>query len=392
VLSVAGTSRSGGRIDDVWYSNPLTAQGHHGSRLLTSLDEHGGGDAFGDDHNFRRADSSRMAAAFVRGAAHDRLVGETSVAKSQEADEPGVSLPQTSLLMAAVAAGALIGVAIVLVWEPGWNHTQKDHANSGPFVLWVALIAAQAMLWAVALPSLVGTLLRHWRNRQRDSVWREVVPSAGGFVVLIVAFAVLPRLIDTLHTVPPDLIPHVALRVAALTGLGGLVALVAAISIWLIRGRAEVLAAGRKLTGGELRTYLRLRSDLERLLAYLGAVIGLAVLTTAALWRLVVQEYGDEQFPPEVLILYGVVLTLIIALVYLPTWATMQRTGSLLRDGVAPLPEPASDQLEAQLRTRAALDDLLGLRVSASVSFKAGVAILSPLLASLTSLLPKLGG
>jgi hypothetical protein len=319
-------------------------------------------------------------------------MGETSVAKAQEADEPGVSVPQTSLLMAAAAVGALIGVASVLVWEPGWNGTQKGHADSGPFVLWVALIAAQAMLWAVALPSLVRTLLRHWRNRQRDSVWREVVPSAAGFVVLLVAFAVLPRRTHTLHTVPSDLIPDVALRLAALTALAGLVALVAAISIWLIRGRAEVLAAGRKLTGAELRTYLQLRSDLDRLLGFLGAVIGLGVLTTAALRRVVVQEYGDEQFPPEVLILYGVVLTLIVALVYLPTWATMQQTGSLLRDGVAPLAEPASDQLEAQLRKRAALDDLLGLRVSASVSFKAGVAILSPLLASLTSLLPKFGG
>jgi hypothetical protein len=70
----------------------------------------------------------------------------------------------------------------------------------------------------------------------------------------------------------------------------------------------------------------------------------------------------------------------------------MQQTGWLLRDGVAPFPEPASDQLEAQLQKRAALDDLLGLRVSNSVSFKTAVAILSPLLASLTSLLPKVGG
>ena len=331
-------------------------------------------------------------ASFVRLAADDRLVGETSVAKAPEAEEPGVSVPRTSLLMATAAAGALIGVAIVLVWEPGWSDTQKCRAGSGPFVLWVALIAAQAMLWAVALPLLVVTLRRHWPNRQRDSMWREVVPSAAGFVVLLVAFAVLPRRIHTLHTVPSDLIPHISLRVGALTALAGLVALVAAISIWLIRGQAEVLAAGKKLTGAELRTYLRLRSDLERLLGYLGAVIGLAVLSTAALRRVVVQDYGDAHFPPEVLILYGIVLTLIVALVYLPTWATMQRTGSLLRDGVAPLPEPASDQLEAQLRKRAALDDLLGLRVSASVSFKAAVAILSPLLASLTSLLPKLGG
>jgi hypothetical protein len=48
--------------------------------------------------------------------------------------------------------------------------------------------------------------------------------------------------------------------------------------------------------------------------------------------------------------------------------------------------------LEARLAKRKALDELLKLQISASASFRAGVAILSPLLASLTSLLPGLGG
>jgi hypothetical protein len=338
-------------------------------------------------------------------------VVETDLAKAQEAEEPDVPVPQTSILMASAIAGGLIGAAIVLVWEPDWSVTQKSLADSGPFVLWVALTVAQTMLWVAALPWLVVTLRRHWHNRQPDSVWREVAPSAVVFALALVAFGVIPRFTRTLHTAPEDLIPGLPYRIGVLTGFAGVVTLVAAISIWLIRGRVEVLEARRKLTGAELRTYLRLRSDLERLLGFLGAVIGLGVLTVAALRQVVVQEYDHHKlrpvklpivkhpperippvhFPPEILILYGVVLTLIVALVYLPTWGTMQQTGSLLRDGVAPMPEPTSDQLEAQLQKRAALDELLGLRVSASTSFKAGVAILSPLLASLTSLLPKLG-
>jgi hypothetical protein len=327
-------------------------------------------------------------------------VVETGTANAQEPEGPDLPVPQTSLLMATAIAGGIIGVAVVLVWEPYWKDFQKSLANSGPFVLWVALTAAQAMLWAAALPSLVVILLRHWRLRRPDSVRREVAPSAVVFALALAAFAVIPHFTRTLHTVPSDLIPGVAYRIGVLTALGGLAALAAAISIWLIRGRVEALEAGRKLTGRELRTYLGLRSDVERLLGFLGVVIGLGVLTVAALRQVVVQEYNHlplvkdtpVKFPPEILILYGVVLTLIVALVYLPTWATMQRTGSMMRDGIAPLPEPTSDQLEAQLQKRAALDDLLGLRVSASTSFKAGVAILSPLLASLTSLLPKLGG
>lgn len=347
-------------------------------------------------------------ASCVRWSAHDGVVVETGLAKADEAEEPDVPVPQTYILMVAAIAGGLIGVAMVLVWWPDWKDFQKSLADSGPFVLWVALTVGQAMLWAAALPSLLVILRGHWHHRQRDSVWRELVPSAVVFVLVIAAFGVIPHFTRTLHTAPDDLIPGMPYRIGVLTTLGGLVALLAAISIWLIRGRVEA-QVGRKLTSGELRTYLRLRSDLERLLGFLGAVIGLGVLTVAALRQVVVQEYDTNgfrdvkvvmgrhvkdppvQFPPEVLILYGVVLTLIVALAYLPTWAAMQRTGSSLRDGVADLPEPTSDEFEAQLQKRAALDDLLGLRVSASTSFKAGVAILSPLLASLTPLLPKLG-
>ncbi len=146
---------------------------------------------------------------------------ETGLAKAQEAEEPDVPVPQTSLLMATAIAGGLIGVAIVLVWEPDWSHPQKSLADSGPFVLWVALTVAQAMLWAAALPSLVVILLRHWRHRRPDSLRREVVPSAVVFVLALAAFAVIPHFIDTLHTVPPKLIPGAADRIYVLTALGG---------------------------------------------------------------------------------------------------------------------------------------------------------------------------
>ena len=69
-----------------------------------------------------------------------------------------------------------------------------------------------------------------------------------------------------------------------LTALAFLVALVAAMSIWLIRGRAEALGSHPLLTGSGLLTYIRLRADLE-LLACLGAVVGLAVFASAALRR-----------------------------------------------------------------------------------------------------------
>jgi hypothetical protein len=123
-------------------------------------------------------------------------------------------------------------------------------------------------------------------------------------------------------------------------------------------------------------------------------VIGLAVLASAELRHvyLSVPHKKQADFGPQGAVLYGLVLSFLVALIYLPTFATLQRTGARIRDSVEGLPEPSDPMLEARLAKRKTLDELLKLQISASASFRAGVAILSPLLASLASLLPRLGG
>jgi hypothetical protein len=120
-------------------------------------------------------------------------------------------------------------------------------------------------------------------------------------------------------------------------------------TIWLIRGRAEALASSPTVTKSEL--YLGLRADLEWLLGFLGAVIGLAVLAGAEL-RHVLSFDKKADFGAEGTVLYGLVLSLLVALIYLPTFATLQRTGIRIRDSVEGLPEPGDPMLEARLAKR----------------------------------------
>jgi hypothetical protein len=188
-------------------------------------------------------------------------------------------------------------------------------------------------------------------------------------------------------------------KILALTALTLLVTLIDSMTIWLIRGRAEALGRSPTITRSELQTYLRLRSDLEWLLGFLGAVISLALLASAELqhvylsYNKVFLSYNKKaDFGAEGFVLYGLVLSLLVALIYLPTFATLQHTGTRIRDSVEGLPEPGDPMLEARLAKRKALDELLRLQISASASFRMSVAILSPLLGSLTSLLPRLGG
>jgi hypothetical protein len=313
----------------------------------------------------------------------------TPVRRAREG-ESRVRVPPTWVLMVAALAGLAVGPVVIALGAAG--ETADLARRSGPFSLWVSLIAAQTMVWTLALPPLALAARRHWSSSPRpDAAARRDVVFAAAALVLFVA--AVPAVTSVLETTPPEFIPHGTSRVRFLTAMALLVALVAAASIWLIRGRLERLREGGA-TKENVRTYVGLRAQLERLLAYLGAVVGLAVLSSAAMRRVVEDAVArgivrdDGVFPAEAVILYGFVLSLILALVYLPTYLVAQEVGAELRDELVPFPEPR--RLGEGLEERRKLDEALGLSVSATASFRAGVAILAPLLGSLTTLLPTL--
>jgi hypothetical protein len=213
-----------------------------------------------------------------------------------------------------------------------------------------------------------------------------VLPSAFVLCILVAGF----MWVASTNPVP-QFLPHLTWKVRGLTIAALLVALVAATSVWVIRGRLEQLLDKRP-TKADLAAYSEMRADLDRLLAYLGAVVGLAVLSSAAMRNVVRDVLPSEldSFHAEAVILYGLVLSLILAGVYLPTFAVARAVGARFRDELAPFPEPSA--LDEGFEKRKRLDDALGLTVSATASFRAAVAILSPLLGGLASLLPKIGG
>jgi hypothetical protein len=284
---------------------------------------------------------------------------------------------------------AVLGLALgpVLLSLGATGELRNLVTSSGPFVLWASLIAAQTMLWTLALPPLTLAARRHWTSTPRpDATARRDVLAAA--VVLVLLVAAIPTLTHFAGA-PAEFLPYGNAKVRTLTAIALFVALVAAASIWLIRGRLERLRE-QGATKDNLRTYLRLRGELDRLLGYLGAVVGLAVLSSAGMRR-VIQDVGSVgSFHAESIVVYGVVLSLLVALVYLPTYLVAHAVGEDLRDELVPFPEPK--QLSEGLEERRKLDEALGLTVSATASFRAGVAILAPLLGSLTSLLPTLGG
>ena len=79
-----------------------------------------------------------------------------------------------------------------------------------------------------------------------------------------------------------------------------------------------------------------------------------------------------------------------LGLIYVPAYLTLQQAGQRLRDEIAPMPPISNPAFGERLDQRSRLDALFGLDISPTMSLRSSVAILSPLLGSLTSLIPDL--
>jgi hypothetical protein len=134
-----------------------------------------------------------------------------------------------------------------------------------------------------------------------------------------------------------------------------------------------------------------LREQLERLLAIEGAIIGAAVLATAAL-RNAVLAYGEKVeteatwFPPEYVLIYGAAFSILLALVWAPIYSLLITVSGRLRDAAIG-GHPANESWTDWHERRKKFEDFLGLQTTATANFRSGVAILTPLASGLLGLL-----
>ena len=314
--------------------------------------------------------------------------GVGAVAAKREAASRAWGSPPTYVVMLIAVGGVGIGALVLFAdWWKWRSPNAHEVLHSSTFVLWASLICAQTTLWALAAGPVYATLRRHRQGWQGHRA--EIVASCLLLVVAVAAVAAAGNILGEV----PQAFPHSHAKTQTLTGVALVFALSVSVSIWLIRGRLTELRAGAGKK--EIELFIEFRTDLERLLAILGTIVGLAVLASAALRQVVLGWAAftdtDANFPADYPLLYGLILSALVALIYVPTYLALLEAGTELRDSAAPLLEPDDPNFDAAAAKRKTLTDLLGLDVSASTSFRAGAAILSPLFAALLTLLPKFG-
>jgi hypothetical protein len=304
------------------------------------------------------------------------------------AGAPGVDSASAVLL---ACAGAAAAGTILFADRLDWPSRNVEFARNGSFLLYMFLIVGQVAVWPVAVGWLwsdLRALARGWRRNARELAESLVIVALASWAGLLAA-AFGPKV--------PDYLPHHREKLLLISGLGWIAGSVAASGIWLLHGEMKELLAHPVPGPRELEELLALRDRLQRFLAVSGSIIGLAILGAGAERNMISAYTADFHatggFPIEYVLIYGLFFSALLALVYFPTHLTLQALAARLRDRYAPVPDIDADGAWVEeWRRRGLLEDALSMKVGASASFKTGVAILTPLIGSLTGLLLNVHG
>jgi hypothetical protein len=132
-----------------------------------------------------------------------------------------------------------------------------------------------------------------------------------------------------------------------------------------------------------LRLLLRLRAELRRLLAILGAFLTLLVIATGTRRRALLALDPHLDVPSEAVLLYGLVFAGVLAIFYLAANSAIDARARTLLDGFAPLPDPGDAQSSDFLRRRNDLGAAMGLDAGSWRTFESTVVVAAPLISAL---------
>jgi hypothetical protein len=133
---------------------------------------------------------------------------------------------------------------------------------------------------------------------------------------------------------------------------------------------------------------LQIRGQLQRFLAVLALVIGGNVLTVGAFRNAMLADAPQLTLEPNILLVYGAMMTGLLALLHVPAYLSWQTRAGELRDELYPLPPDGRPNHDWYLG-RSDLEGLLNLKVNAGAAFVTGLGLLAPFATSLIgALLP----
>jgi hypothetical protein len=266
--------------------------------------------------------------------------------------------------------------------EPGAAAEEPSELDAkSALVVWIALFAATAGAAAASAVRSVATVADFKPAWTRDLVGLSLVAA----ILVVLPFAVF-RLLAARTS--ERLGPFDDLHLDELAFLNPMIALLTLPAVIGLVAVGYVIATQGTFNLVELASH---GSRIRAFVGMLGTVLALGVLTTAARWQVIATLPGGESVPSTIVLLWGAVFALVIAVLYLPVhelWVRKtkreiteevkrQLSGNDNADGTAGFRPP-------ELALKRELESTLGVG-RALRSLQGSVAVLAPVIAAAVS-------
>jgi hypothetical protein len=314
-----------------------------------------------------------------------------------------IKLPNLSKMInpVYVLIGGVLGGSIPFIMYMGNNFSvskqseglQFTHALSFP--TWVFLLSVLfSGISIILIPGwkVYSQLYSSVVNDGQYQSWKIIGVLATSTIMYLLVLLALFALAGRVIQLPKgDFLDKINLRFTVVYLYSALGFLPIMFSIILINYLAEIMSNDIAVVMNDekkivefIQKYLHYRNILQICLITSGIILSLNPIITAAyisIW----QEIGiftRETFPSQGIIIYGLIITLLLIFIYVPTYFNITNVGRELRDAKYPYPQQLDD-LKGVLEKRKTLDELLQTNIGITENLKNGIFTLSPLVSGL---------
>lgn len=267
---------------------------------------------------------------------------------------------QGSLVVTAATVGFAIGVLLYwkplasLMWptSPNPQALPVDLSAQQALLIFIFLMCAQLALWFALAAPLVKPVKERFHEQGQGTVLSFAL------LLMLMAIILTPALLTHAYWGPDVMskvtayLPDRAIQLGVVFAIGFVALLFPYFRIYQIDSRARAIHNTARHSDEDAGTLLDLRRDLHDCLTTLSAMLVALIVVLSASSRfanalaatVVVTPATDttdavfQSVPSDGVIAYGLFLTLILALVYVPTSVHITRASRALVDAVCPLP------------------------------------------------------
>jgi hypothetical protein len=250
--------------------------------------------------------------------------------------------------------------------------------------IWLGIIGVQATTWAIIVAWAAGQI-RDVTQSLRDR-------RAYLFPLLYTALLFLPLIGLTVRAHLAKVPPEVIAGIPILRYFGPLGTLLGTMVVFVLFLAYE--AAVAELARDESATLKIVRfseclATVQQFFVAASLILGLGVVGTAAQQNAIEADHPG-QIPPEYVVLFGLLGSLVLLAAYAPIRMNLYRWGKLLvEEVVGPIPQTPGD-LKSWIEQRSCLEVLVGQELNSIFGLGGALPLLLPVvIGSLTKLMPR---